>query len=93
MATGGTGDALTGIIGALLARGVAAFDAARLGTYVHGDAGDVAAARFGEVGLIAGDLIDALPEAWRRVTVRRTGVNRWTRDGSSARPTRSLRKG
>ena len=79
MATAGTGDALTGIVGALLARGVAGFDAARLGTYVHGDAGDVAAARFGEDGLIAGDLIDALPEAWRRLAVRRRGVARWTR--------------
>ena len=78
MATGGTGDALTGIIGALLARGLPGFDAARLGTYVHGDAGDVAAARFGEDGLIAGDVIDALPEAWRRLAVRRRGVNRWT---------------
>jgi NAD(P)H-hydrate epimerase len=79
MATGGTGDALTGIIGALLARGVSGIDAARLGTYVHGDAGDLAAARLGEDGLIAGDLIDALPEAWRRVAAWRTGVNRWTR--------------
>ena len=73
MATGGTGDALTGIVGALLARGLPGFDAARLGTYVHGDAGDVAAARFGEDGLIAGDVIDALPEAWRRLAVRRRG--------------------
>ncbi len=79
MATGGTGDALTGIIGALLARGVPGFDAARLGTYVHGDAGDIAAARLGEDGLIAGDLIDALPEAWRRLVAGRTGVKRWTR--------------
>ena len=70
---------LTGILGALLARGLSGFDAARLGTYVHGDAGDLAAARFGEDGLIAGDLIDALPEAWRRLAVRRRGVTRWTR--------------
>lgn len=78
MATGGMGDALTGVIGALLARGLSGFDAARLGTYVHGDAGDVAAGRFGEEGLIAGDVIDALPEAWRRLTAWRWGVNRWT---------------
>jgi NAD(P)H-hydrate epimerase len=78
MATGGTGDALTGIVGALLARGLLGFDAARLGTYVHGAAGDLAAARLGEDGLIAGDLIDALPQAWRTLAGRRGGVSRWT---------------
>jgi len=78
MATGGTGDALTGIVGALLARGMSGFDAARLGTYVHGAAGDLAAARVGEDGLIAGDLIDALPESWRALAMMRGGGNRWT---------------
>ena len=78
MATAGTGDALTGIVGALLARGLSAFDAARLGTYVHGAAGDRAAARFGEDGLIAGDLIEALPEVWRDLAARRRGVGWWT---------------
>ena len=67
MATGGTGDALTGILGALLARGLTAFDAARLATYVHGGAGDVAVASSGVEGMIAGDLVDALPQAWRDV--------------------------
>jgi NAD(P)H-hydrate epimerase len=79
MATGGTGDALTGVIGALLARGLSGFDAARLGTYVHGAAGDLVAARLGEDGLIAGDLIDALPQAWSALAERRRGVGRWTR--------------
>jgi NAD(P)H-hydrate epimerase len=78
MATGGTGDALTGILGALLARGMSGFDAARLGTYVHGAAGDLAAARLGEDGLIADDLIDALPLAWSALAGRRRGVSRWT---------------
>jgi NAD(P)H-hydrate epimerase len=78
MATAGTGDALTGVIGALLARGMDAFDAARLGTYVHGAAGDLAAERRGEEGLIAGDLVDALPDAWREICDRRLGVERWT---------------
>jgi NAD(P)H-hydrate epimerase len=78
MATGGTGDALTGVLGALLARGLSGFDAARLGTYVHGAAGDLAAARFGEDGLIAGDLIDALPQAWSALAEWRRGGNRWT---------------
>lgn len=67
MATGGTGDALTGVVGALLARGLPAFDAARLGTYVHGGAGDMAVAMVGAEGMIAGDLIDALPHAWREI--------------------------
>ena len=77
MATGGTGDALTGILGALLARGLSAFDAARLGTYVHGAAGDLAAARGGEDGLIAGDLIEALPQIWGELAGRRRGVDTW----------------
>jgi NAD(P)H-hydrate epimerase len=71
MATAGTGDALTGVIGALLARGLAAFDAARLGTYVHGAAGDAAAECYGFEGLIAGDLIDALPDAWQAIAALR----------------------
>jgi NAD(P)H-hydrate epimerase len=78
MATAGAGDALTGVIGALLARGLSGFDATRLGTYVHGAAGDLVAARSGEDGLIAGDLIDALPEAWRELVEIRGGSRRWT---------------
>ena len=64
MATGGSGDALTGILLALLAQGVAASDAARLGVYIHGLAGDIAAAKVGETALIASDIIDSLPTAW-----------------------------
>ena len=79
MATGGTGDALTGVLGSLLARGLDAFDAARLGTYVHGAAGDLAAGRRGEDGLTAGDLIEALPEAWREIRTRQRGEGAWTR--------------
>ena len=78
MATGGTGDALTGVIGALLARGMGAFDAARLGMYVHGAAGDRAAARLGEDGMIAGDLVDELPGVWRALRDASWGVERWT---------------
>jgi ADP-dependent NAD(P)H-hydrate dehydratase len=65
MATGGAGDVLTGVIGALLAQGMAPFDAARLGAHVHGLAGDLAAARLGQISLIAGDLVDFLPAAFR----------------------------
>lgn len=64
MATAGSGDVLTGILLGLLAQGLAPVDAACLGTYVHGSAGDRVATRRGPVGLIAGDLVAALPETW-----------------------------
>ena len=67
MASGGTGDVLTGILGALLARGIDAAQAAPAGVYLHGVAGDIAAERVGEEALIAGDIIDALGEAFRRL--------------------------
>jgi NAD(P)H-hydrate epimerase len=57
LATAGTGDVLSGILGALMARGMAPFEAAVAGAYLHGRAADAA----GHAGLIAGDLIDALP--------------------------------
>lgn len=66
MATGGTGDVLAGLVGALLAGGLAAFDAARVGAFVHGLAGDLAAARHGERGLLAGDVADELGTVWAR---------------------------
>jgi NAD(P)H-hydrate epimerase len=65
MATGGSGDVLSGLIAALLARGMPAFDAACLGAYLHGRAGVIVAARHGEDGLIATDILAALPEAFR----------------------------
>jgi NAD(P)H-hydrate epimerase len=64
MATGGTGDVLTGIITALLAQRLPAFEAAQLGVFVHGLAGDIARDHDGEIGMIAGDLVDALPDAF-----------------------------
>jgi NAD(P)H-hydrate epimerase len=67
MATGGTGDVLTGVVGALLARGLPPFDAARLASYVHGDAGDRAAAERGTDGMIAQDLLDQLQAAMRQL--------------------------
>jgi len=66
MATGGTGDCLTGVIAALIAQGMSAWDAARLGVYVHGLAGDLAAEQLGQVSLVASDLIDFLPGAFRK---------------------------
>jgi NAD(P)H-hydrate epimerase len=64
MATGGTGDVLTGVLAALVAQGLSAWDAARLGVFLHGLAGDLAAGRLGEISVTATDLIDALPEAF-----------------------------
>jgi len=65
MATGGTGDCLTGVIAALLAQGLGAWEAARLGVHVHGLAGDLAAAELGQVALIASDLLTYLPAAFK----------------------------
>jgi NAD(P)H-hydrate epimerase len=65
LATGGTGDVLTGIITALVCQGLSAFDAAVLGTHVHGLAGDLAAAELGQISLIASDLPRFLPTAFQ----------------------------
>jgi len=64
MATGGTGDVLAGLLGALLAGGLDARSAARAGAWVHGRAGDLAARRFGQRGLLAADLAEALGPVW-----------------------------
>ena len=64
MATGGTGDVLTGVITAMVGQGLSDFDAAVLGVYIHGIAGDIAAERIGETSLIATDIIDCLSEAF-----------------------------
>lgn len=63
MASGGTGDVLTGVVGGLLAQGLQPADACKLGAFAHGTAGDLVAGEIGEAGLTAGDLADALPEA------------------------------
>ncbi|MBZ5638650.1 MAG: NAD(P)H-hydrate dehydratase [Acidobacteriia bacterium] len=63
MATAGSGDVLTGVIGALLARGLDPMKACRIAVFVHGDAGDRAAAAKGQEGMIAADLMERLPEA------------------------------
>lgn len=64
MATGGSGDVLTGIITGLLAQGYTSADAARLGVYLHGLAGDCAASRTGQYSLLAGDIVDCLGRAF-----------------------------
>ena len=65
MATGGSGDVLTGLTAAIAGQGLAAYDAARLATYVHGLAGDLQAEKLGMVSLIARDLVDGLPAAFK----------------------------
>ena len=67
MATGGSGDVLTGLLTALLGQGYPPKDAVLLGTFLHGLAGDLARSDLGEEAMIAGDLTDYLPEAWKRV--------------------------
>jgi NAD(P)H-hydrate epimerase len=67
MASGGTGDVLTGVIAGLIAQGLEVLDAALLGVYLHGLAGDLAAVEAGEVGLAAGDLVGFLPAAFQEL--------------------------
>jgi NAD(P)H-hydrate epimerase len=64
MATGGSGDVLTGVIAALVGQGLSEFDAAVLGAYVHGRAGDLAAERLSQTAMTAADVIDHLPAAF-----------------------------
>ena len=61
LAAGGTGDVLTGIIGGLLAQGVAPYDAARLGGFLHGAAAEGARERYGDSGVVASDLLELIP--------------------------------
>ncbi len=76
MATAGAGDVLAGAIAALLAQGLAPYDAARLGAYAHGRAGDHVALTQGEHGMSAGDLVAALPGALLALTRRRDDAPR-----------------
>jgi NAD(P)H-hydrate epimerase len=65
LASGGSGDALTGLVAGLLAQGYPAAEAARLGVYLHGAAADRVAARQGEIGMLASDVIAELPATMR----------------------------
>jgi NAD(P)H-hydrate epimerase len=67
LATGGTGDVLTGVITALVCQGLGPLEAARLGVFAHGLAGDLAAEEIGQVGLTARDLLGYLPRVWKRL--------------------------
>lgn len=68
LAKAGTGDVLAGVIGGLLAQGMDAFDAAYLGVYVHAEAGIIATERKGIVSVCAEHVLDAIPEAFMRIS-------------------------
>lgn len=67
MATGGSGDVLTGVIAGLLGQGLEPFAAAQLGVYVHGLAGDLARDALGEISMIATDVMNYLPAAFKKL--------------------------
>ena len=69
MATAGSGDVLTGIITGLLAQGYSPLQACLLGVYLHGSAGDIAAAKFSQEAMIAGDIVDCLGEAFKQINL------------------------
>lgn len=70
MATGGSGDVLAGIVVSLLGQGFSPFDASRAAVYIHGRAGDRAAWRLSQAGVIAGDLIQEIPFVMRELCGR-----------------------
>ena len=70
MAKGGSGDILTGLITGLVGCGYKSIEAAMIGVYLHGLAGDEAARQWTEEGMQAGDTISALPYAWQVVSER-----------------------
>jgi len=84
LATGGTGDVLSGLIGALLAQGCPPFEAACCGVYLHGIAGEVIRGRLGDAGLLAGDLPDEIAAARRRLATLRAGRTQPRRLGFGA---------
>ncbi|MEG0291460.1 MAG: NAD(P)H-hydrate dehydratase [Anaerovoracaceae bacterium] len=65
MATGGAGDSLTGIIAALLAQGYDTYEAAKLGVFLHGHAGDICATEIGQIGMTAMDIVDCIPRVFK----------------------------
>lgn len=69
MATGGSGDVLAGVIASLAAQGYDAYQAAKIGVYVHGLAGDLCAEEIGEIGMTAMDIAMKIPEAFRILSI------------------------
>jgi NAD(P)H-hydrate epimerase len=70
MATGGSGDVLTGMIAGLIARGFGVFDAAKLGVYLHGNAGDIAAKKYGIESIIATHILESIPKAIKNFVIQ-----------------------
>ena len=92
LATAGTGDVLSGVIAALIGQGLEAYDAARLGVYLHGAAGDLAAEELGMIGMCASDCVERLPRVIQRL--KRTREVRLVagHHASSPRSVRALRE-
>ena len=67
LASAGTGDVLAGAIAGLRAQGLSCFDAAALGVYLHGKAGEMVKAKLGDAGMLAGDLLPELPLAIKQL--------------------------
>ncbi len=67
MATGGSGDILSGIIGSLLAQGAAPINAAAAGVFLHGTIGDLAAEKLGKISMLPTDMIDMIPTAYLKL--------------------------
>jgi hydroxyethylthiazole kinase-like uncharacterized protein yjeF len=87
MATAGSGDVLSGMIGALLGQGFSPSMAARVAVYTHGLAGDLAASVLGERSSIAGDLVDTLPDAFQQLArVKETAPPSWEHYWLKGRP-------
>jgi ADP-dependent NAD(P)H-hydrate dehydratase / NAD(P)H-hydrate epimerase len=86
LASGGTGDVLAGTIGSLLAQHLAPYDAARLGVYLHGLAGDAVRDRLGDAGLLASDLPDPIALARKRLAALAERRKAGGRLGFGARP-------
>ena len=67
LASAGTGDVLAGVIAGLIAQGLTLFDAASCGAYLHGKAGEVVKTQLGDAGMLATDLLPALPVAIKKI--------------------------
>ena len=86
LASGGTGDVLSGTIGALLAQRLDPYAAARLGVFLHGTAGESVRDRLGDSGLLASDLLFELALARKRLTAARTRRTAERKLGFGTRP-------
>ena len=87
LASAGTGDVLTGVIAGLVAQGLTLFDAAACGVYLHGKAGEAVGERLGDAGMVATDLLPALPLVIKQLKEYRKQWDReYSRAGAFAKP-------